>query len=127
MAYLIVVPLVPLLFWLSLGIIFTMLNYIQWLTQQETIMTILTRPARLIRYTDLGSEGMPHLLSTYDEEKNLLRIDRHLAEILPTDMRNRLEMTELPLTRVVDDGHGLRFGSYDTPHTKVTQKVNVWN
>lgn len=75
-------------------------------------MTEAVQPARLIRYTDIVEPTMPNLLSTYNEEKNLVCIDRTLAEILPVAIRNRLEMTDIPLTRVVDDGRGLRFGSY---------------
>ncbi|QIG66880.1 hypothetical protein EVB41_050 [Rhizobium phage RHph_TM3_14A] len=69
-------------------------------------------PARLIRYTNLADAEHPNLLSAYDKEKNLQMIDRNLSDQLPEAMRNRLEMSVIPATMIVDDGHGIRFGEY---------------
>lgn len=66
-------------------------------------------PARLIRYVD----GFDHplVLSRYDATKNLQCINKELACILPDSMRNRLEMSTIPETVIVDDMMGLRFGA----------------
>lgn len=68
--------------------------------------------ARIIRYTSLDHEDMPGLLSFYEQEKNILHIDREQAERLPLTIRNRLEMTEKTFTKVIDRGEMPTFGDY---------------
>lgn len=108
----------PFIVWLWLGINLTMINFaIQWLIEieekqmQEAMENEANRPARLIRYTDLKEDTMPGLLSFFEEQKNILHIDRTLASTLPTFDLHRLEMTEIVFTKLSDDG-GLRFAPY---------------
>lgn len=68
--------------------------------------------ARLIRYAAVAHEAKPNLLSTYDAEKNLQIIDFDLVTRLPASMVDRLEMSVIPETMIIDDGMGLRFGEW---------------
>jgi len=70
---------------------------------------------RLIRYTTLATDERPNLLSMFDEDRQLQRIDRNLVQSLPREMQNRLEMSSIPMTMVIDDGMGLRFGEWVAP------------
>jgi hypothetical protein len=102
--------LLPFLMWLWLGIAFTIAIYIvNTITQEVTAMELqeqTVRRDRLIRYTDLQ---IPGILSVFDADRNILYIDREGASILPVQMRNVLECSKLPRTRIVHDMHGLRF------------------
>lgn len=106
----------PLLVWLWLGVSFTIIDFaLHWarkeLNMHGTLNVKHETPARLIRYVDkLDVPSMPGLLSFYDVEKNLLRIDRVLAANLPNMDRERLEMTDHVFTRLASTGEtGLRF------------------
>lgn len=106
----------PFIVWLWLGINLTMLDFaITWLKLIEdndmTETLEKTAPARLIRYTSLKEDGMPGLLSFFEQEKNILHIDRDLANTLPNFDRERLEMTEIVFTKLADNGV-LRFEPY---------------
>jgi len=111
-----VVALPSLLFacWVWWGFVFITLKYLVHIGWQEgeNMEDLIEHPARLIRYTALADAEHPNLLSAYDKIKNLQMIDAQLAMNLPESMRNRLEMSTLPATMIVDDGHGLRFGEY---------------
>jgi hypothetical protein len=50
------------------------------------------RPPRLIRFVEAGKLGA-NVLSYYDEEKNLLRIDRKLFATLSYDQQRMVERT----------------------------------
>lgn len=67
---------------------------------------------RLIRYGLVANDEKPNLLSKYDADKNLQIIDTTLVMSLPSSMVDRLEMTVIPETMIVDDGMGLRFGEW---------------
>lgn len=100
----------PLLVWLWLGMAYTITYVALCWAQQEMKMTETKERARLIRYTKLGEPTMPGLLSFFEEEKNILHIDRELAATLPTMDRERLEMTHYVFTRLASVGEtGLRF------------------
>jgi hypothetical protein len=119
MLYLFLIITYPFIVWLWLGINLTMIDFaITWLKlieerqMTEAMEKETNRPARLIRYTDLNEDTMPGLLSFFEEEKNILHIDKTLANALPTFDRHRLEMTEIVFTKLSDDG-GLRFTKYN--------------
>jgi hypothetical protein len=102
----------PFLMWLWLGIAFTIAIYIvNSITQEVTMETAehVTRRDRLIRYLDLQVSPDTNFLSVFDGERNILFIDREQAELLPRQMRNMLECTKLPRTKIVHDMRGLRF------------------
>lgn len=113
----------PFLYWLWLGTTFTIMIYaLRWaaekgLTMEQVLEAVAQaeqeRPARIVRYTSLNEPDMPGLLSFYEEEKNILHIDRDLAETLPRFDRDRLEMTEITFTRLASqDEGGLRFKNF---------------
>ena len=120
MLYIILTMASPFLIWAWWGVAFTITDFVLHCAgdNMETIMLHLVNeanasprvPDRIIRYTDLST---PFMLSRFDPVKNILSIDKELAEILPVMIRNRLECTELPATRIIDDGKGLRFGAFD--------------
>lgn len=66
--------------------------------------------AKLIRYETITNFERPGILSYYDADKNIQHIDRQRASILPDKERERLEVSELPFTKLTDDG--LRFIEY---------------
>lgn len=106
----------PLLIWLWLGVTFTIARYAFIVAYYGDENMTDTRPAKIIRYDRVTNYSKPGLLSFYDEEKNIQTIDRERAELLPVQMRHRLEMSELPFTRLTPDG--LRFVPYDKPEKK---------
>lgn len=65
---------------------------------------------RLIRFEALREVGKPGLLSIYDEEKNLVRIDDQLVQALPKNVQDQLMFTTIPLTALSRDGQ--RFEPY---------------
>lgn len=110
------VVMLPFLCWVWWGFVFITVKYAILIGWQETGDDMkeetVEYPARLIRYAKLADASHPNLLSAYDKEKNLQLIDYDLSLQLPEAMRNRLEMSTIPATMIVDDGHGLRFGEY---------------
>lgn len=69
-----------------------MLNLIQSNEQEQEY------PARLIRYIDLPDD----LLSTFDETKNILRIDPMKASKMSPTLLNHLETSTLPATKLIN-------------------------
>lgn len=61
---------------------------------------------RLIRYGSVATEANPDLLSIFNEEKNLITIDRVNAAELPQQVIERLEMTTIQFTRAADNTVG---------------------
>lgn len=106
----------PLLIWIWWGITFTIARYVFIVAYYGEENMTDTRPAKIIRYDRVTDYSKPGLLSSYDEEKNIQTIDRERAELLPVQMRHRLEMSELPHTRLTPDG--LRFVPYDQSETR---------
>lgn len=117
--YVLIVVCMPFLYWVWLGIAFTIIDYALHMGLREGlyIMTeaykTANRPSRLIRYADLNVQGKPGLLSVYDEQKNLVIIDRTRSATMPDPDRHRLEMTDLPFTRLSDSLKTLAFVEYD--------------
>ena len=74
-------------------------------------VTVNTKRDRLIRFEPLNVPYMPGLLSHFDPEKNLIRIDPDQAKRLPKYMVDKLMFTTIPQTRVTrDEAH---FELYD--------------
>ena len=111
----------PFLMWAWLGVTFTILIYVSEKikeAEKEAFMNNATTEerARIIRYTDLSYEhgnGMPGLLSFFEEKRNILHIDRSEADRLPVFIRNRLEMTEEVFTMVDPSGITALFVPYN--------------
>ncbi len=60
--------------------------------------------------TGFATFERPGILSYYDADKNIQHIDKQRASILPDKERERLEVSELPFTKLTEDG--LRFVEY---------------
>jgi hypothetical protein len=122
MLWVIIVVTSPFLVWLWLGVAFTIVDFALYWANKESNMTVDTNEerARIIRYTRLDEPNMPGLLSFFEEEKNILHIDRDLAADLPDMDRHRLEMTHVIFTRKASAHEtGLRFKPY------LTQEVTI--
>ena len=103
----------PFLVWLWLGVAFVIISVILCWMKREFEME--QERARIIRYTTLDEPSMPGLLSFFEEEKNILHIDRALAAGLPNFDRERLEMTTHTFTRKASANEvGMAFKPYVT-------------
>ena len=124
----VIVLAMPLLIWLWLGIAFTILDFtlhiifvrtgvtamdiISALTNTDTAEQVNTGRSRIVRYTDIVDSNHPGTLSTYNEEKNILLIDRTLSSRLNEQSRNYLEMTYLKRTMLTDSFATVGFVEY---------------
>lgn len=113
------VVVLPFCMWVWWGIAFvtarTLIAIVTFVVTEELDMKTKTKDHkydRLIRYAAVAHEAKPNLLSTYDAEKNLQIIDFDLVTRLPASMVDRLEMSVIPETMIIDDGMGLRFGEW---------------
>lgn len=113
------VVLLPFCMWVWWGIAFvtarTLIAIVTFVVTEELDMNTETKDHkydRLIRYGLVANDEKPNLLSKYDADKNLQIIDTTLVMSLPSSMVDRLEMTVIPETMIVDDGMGLRFGEW---------------
>lgn len=113
------VVLLPFCMWVWWGIAFvtarTLIAIVTFVVTEELDMKTETKDHkydRLIRYGLVANDEKPNLLSKYDADKNLQIIDTTLVMSLPSSMVDRLEMTVIPETMIVDDGMGLRFGEW---------------
>lgn len=103
------VVLLPFLYWVWLGVTFTIIIWvIQRDKENDMVGTFVNAAgetverARLVRYGAVAGQDHPDLLSIYDEERNIIHIDRELAAGLPRQVIERLEVTVLPATRVAN-------------------------
>lgn len=111
----------PFLYWMWLGIALTIVDYAIYLGWQEKENDMagtfknsrgeMVERARLIRYGKVATKANPDLLSLYDEERNIIHIDKGIAAELPQQVIERLEVTVLPATRVNNSFVG--FGPYN--------------
>lgn len=105
----------PLLYWLWLGVTFTLIDYTLHIIYRQygvtamDMVNALHKVAsdeargeldRLVRYTDIRDPDYPGTLSIYNPKKNLIIIDRELADQLTEVERNYLEMTYIKRTRL---------------------------
>lgn len=95
MIWLISLVLSPLLLWVWMGIVFTIIDY---MLNKEADMP---ERDRLIRFTELP-DG---LLSRFDAERNLIEIDQLRHDCLPRYWQTSVLFTELPLTKLADDAN----------------------
>jgi hypothetical protein len=104
----------PFLIWLWLGIAFTTARYVFVVAYHGDYKMSDTQTthkrAKLIRYEELSSTFRPGMLSYFDADTNIQHIDRQRADLLPEKIRERLEVSELPYTKLTEDG--LRFVEY---------------
>lgn len=113
------VVVLPFCMWVWWGIAFvtarTLIAIVTFVVTEELDMKTETKDHkydRLIRYGLVANDEKPNLLSKYDADKNLQTIDTTLVMSLPSSMVDRLEMSVIPETMIVDDGMGLRFGEW---------------
>lgn len=120
MIILIWVVALPFLYWVWLGITLTAIDYaiyLGWQEKENDMGTFVNSRGetvnrhRLIRYGQVAGQDHPDLLSVYDEERNIIHIDRELAAELPQQVIERLEVTVIPATRVANNFVG--FGPYN--------------
>lgn len=138
MLWLLLIPAAPFLVWLWLGVSFTMIDFAvylmgNWIANRERELFMEQameqergkERARIIRYTHLDEPDMPGLLSFYDKDKNILHIDRELADNLTKPSRERLEMTEHTFTRLArSDETGMPFKPYTIEVKPVPKQVD---
>lgn len=116
--YVVIIVAMPFLYWIWLGIMFTVLCYALNYGLREGLIFMVeayktaNRPSRLIRYTTLDVPALPGVLSIYNEEKNLILIDRERAATMPDLDRQRLEMSDLPATKLSASMQTLAFVPY---------------